>query len=291
MEARLYAENPGNGFLPSTGPLDHFRLPTDDARIDTGVEAGSEVTAFYDPMIAKIIVHADTREAAAAKLAEACAKVEVWPVKTNAGFLARAAAHPDFVAGYVDTGFIEARLDTLAGAPAPSEDARTVAALALVESDDRDPAATPWAALGGATGFRLNADPRAEVRLETAGAVVTTPLVKDDLDAGDVLRVDDGVVVFKHGEAYAFRWPQAQAGDHDAAADGVLTSPMPGRIALVGAEAGSKVAKGQAIVTLEAMKMEHTLTAPFDGVLAELNVKAGDQVAEGVTLACIEADG
>ncbi|MFV4733700.1 acetyl/propionyl-CoA carboxylase subunit alpha, partial [Mycobacterium tuberculosis] len=98
MEARLYAENPAKGFLPSTGPLDHFRLPAGEGvRVDTGVEEGGEVTPFYDPMIAKIIVHAQTREAVAAALSDACAEVEVWPVKTNAGFLTRAAAHPDFV--------------------------------------------------------------------------------------------------------------------------------------------------------------------------------------------------
>ena len=96
MEARLYAENPETGFLPSTGALTHFRLPA-GVRVDTGVEQGGAVTPFYDPMIAKLIVHAPSRRAAAAKLASACAEVEVWPVKTNAAFLARAASHPEFV--------------------------------------------------------------------------------------------------------------------------------------------------------------------------------------------------
>ena len=291
MEARLYAENPAKGFLPSTGPLDHFVLPHDGVRIDTGVEEGGEVTPFYDPMIAKLIVHADTREAAAARLAEACAKVEVWPVRTNAAFLARCAAHPDFVAGHVDTSFIEARLSALAEDHGPSGGAAALAALALVERDDRDTAPTPWAALGGALGFRLNADPRADVRLEAAGAVVTAPLLDAELDAGDVLLVDDGVVVFDAGEAYVFRWPEAQGHGAAAAGDGQLLSPMPGRIVSVGAEAGAKVVKGQPIVTLEAMKMEHAMLAPFDGVLAVLNVKAGDQVAEGVALARIDVEG
>ena len=126
MEARLYAENPATGFLPSTGPLAHFRLP-DDIRVDSAVEEGGAVSPFYDPMIAKLIVHADSREAAAEALAEACASVEVWPVKTNAAFLARCAGHPDFVAGDVDTGFIERRLDDLTARS--FSDAATLAAV------------------------------------------------------------------------------------------------------------------------------------------------------------------
>ena len=106
MEARLYAENPATGFLPSIGRLDRLRLPN-DIRVDSGVEEGGEITAHYDPMIAKLIVHAASRTEAAAKLAKACGQIEVWPVRTNAGFLARAASHADFIAGRIDTGFIE----------------------------------------------------------------------------------------------------------------------------------------------------------------------------------------
>ena len=116
MEARLYAEDPDNGFLPSIGRLDHFQLP-DDLRVDTGVEQGGEVSQYYDPMIAKLIVHEDTREAAAARLADACCEVEVWPVRTNAAFLARCLDHPRFVAGDVDTGFIGAEEDAAAAEP------------------------------------------------------------------------------------------------------------------------------------------------------------------------------
>jgi propionyl-CoA carboxylase alpha chain/3-methylcrotonyl-CoA carboxylase alpha subunit len=292
MEARLYAESPARKFLPSTGPLQHFRLPDqgDGVRIDAGVEQGGEVTPFYDPMIAKIIVHAETREAAARKLSDACAEVEVWPVKTNAGFLARCAAHPDFIAGRVDTGFIESRLHALVGDGAPSEATLSLAALTLMALDDRDPSPTPWSALGGAMGFRLNADPDAHVRLETSGSVLTALLIDADLDEDDVLVVDDGVVVFDAGDVHAFRWPEAERLGAAAAGDGLLASPMPGRIVSVGAAAGARVKKGQPVVTLEAMKMEHALVAPFDGVLTELNVKVGDQVSEGVALARIKGD-
>ncbi len=110
MEARLYAENPATGFLPSTGPLLHLALPT-DIRVDSAVEQGDEVTGFYDSLLAKLIVHAPTRTAAARQMARACECVEVWPVHTNAAFLARVARHPAFIAGELDTGFIERHRD------------------------------------------------------------------------------------------------------------------------------------------------------------------------------------
>jgi propionyl-CoA carboxylase alpha chain/3-methylcrotonyl-CoA carboxylase alpha subunit len=291
MEARLYAENPANRFLPSTGKLEHFVLPQarDGVRLDSGVEEGGEVTPFYDPMIAKLIAHAPTREAAARKLAEACAEVEVWPVKTNAGFLARCAAHADFVAGDVDTGFIETRLERLVGDGRPSITAQTLAAAAFIEQDAWSDDLCPWST--AYLGFRLNAPARAEMRLTCGGEILTAPLLDAEIadDGGVYVADDDQIVVFDGGDAFAFGRPTAGAvADGGAASDGQLLSPMPGRIVSVGAEAGGKVSKGQAIVTLEAMKMEHALTAPFDGVLAELSAKAGDQVSEGVVLARIE---
>src|SRR3546814_11396567 len=110
MEARLYAENPATGFLPSTGPLQRLRFPA-GIRIDSGVEEGNDVSPYYDPMIAKLVVHAPTRTAAAQALAKAAGETQVWPVKTNAGFLARAARHPDFFEGNIDTGFTERHAD------------------------------------------------------------------------------------------------------------------------------------------------------------------------------------
>lgn len=106
FEARLYAENPAAGYLPSTGRLEHLSLP-ESVRVDSGVEQGDDITAFYDPMIAKIIAHGPNREAALSKLAAACASIEVWPVKSNAGLLARIAVDPDFRAARIDTGFLD----------------------------------------------------------------------------------------------------------------------------------------------------------------------------------------
>ena len=283
MEARLYAENPATGFLPSTGPLDHFVLPQ-DIRVDSAVEAGDEVTPFYDPMIAKLIAHAKNREAAAAQLAQACAQVEVWPVKTNAAFLARCASHPDFVAGAVDTGFIDERLEALTTPGEPSSQAIEAAAAALNIAESAD--GSPWSPAEGLAGFRLNA-PRAGMRLTCNGRVYEAPL-DADLEA-EALIADGQVVIFEAGEAFVFTPPVAQGGDEaSAVADGAIRSPMPGKIVSVSAQPGDPVVKGQPLVTLEAMKMEHTLTAAYDGVVAEVSVRAGDQVSEGVVLARLE---
>ncbi len=290
MEARLYAENPTTGFLPSTGPLTHFRLPEDDIRVDSAVEEGGEVSPHYDPMIAKLIVHGDTREAAAEALAEACASVEVWPVKTNAAFLARCAGHPDFVSGDVDTGFIERRLDDLVNNGAPSEVVAGIAATALIELQSRDEAATPWSPLDSASGFRVNGPPRRRMLLDCAGATVEADLLDVELFEEDLLVIDeDEVVVFEAGEGFCFRLPRANAAGRAGESDGSVLSPMPGKIVSVSVKVGETVMKGQTLLVLEAMKMEHALAAPFDGVVAELSAVAGGQVSEGVVLARLEA--
>ena len=331
MEARLYAENPASGFLPSTGVLEHFRLPT-DVRVDSAVEQGSEVTPFYDPMIAKLIAHADTREAAAAKLAKACREVEVWPVKTNAAFLARCLAEPDFVAGRVDTGFIGARLEALVGSEDANEDAIMVAAAVISARAqwlyyDREQPWSPWEPSSDILfGFRLNRTPQSNVALAAAGKIwpvkvsasqgafeisVGGETRKASVDRGsrrtgrpktvsmsgrpdrigflELLEDDGSVIVFIDGQPTQVLLYTNYGESDAAAASGAITSPMPGRVVAVQVKAGERVAKGQALLSVEAMKMEHVLTASFDGVVAELNAEPGQQVAEGATLVRLEA--
>ncbi|WP_419317334.1 acetyl/propionyl/methylcrotonyl-CoA carboxylase subunit alpha [Caulobacter sp. ErkDOM-E] len=311
MEARLYAENPVTGFLPSTGKLKHFRLPEGDVRVDSAVEEGGEVSPFYDPMIAKLIAHGVDREDAALRLAEACGLVEVWPVKTNAAFLARCASHPDFVEGRIDTGFIEARLDELVGRT--FSDAPTLAAIGqrlegFMDADQ--PKADPFvSAPSRLLGFRMNA-PRAAMdlpmsidgrkvplRVALAGGrgddwswdiTVDDCRALDDVDVLPGAHGDGPLRVFEGGDVQEFDF-NYQGGDaHSAASDGAILSPMPGKIVSVAVEAGQSVVKGQTLLTLEAMKMEHALAAPFDGVVAELSAVAGGQVSEGVVLARLE---
>ncbi|MCC7268569.1 MAG: biotin/lipoyl-binding protein, partial [Caulobacteraceae bacterium] len=286
VEARLYAENPATGFLPSIGPLTHFETP-DSVRVDSAVEEGGEVSPHYDPMIAKLIAHAADRASAAALLAEACGDVEVWPVKTNAGFLARALADAGFRAGEVHTGFIEQRLEALAATPEPSAKVLTSAAVAALD-DDPFVVESPWSAFGGATGFRLNAAPHTGVRLYLGGAELEGDASSEAVC--EVLSENDEIVVFDAGEVFVFTLdPPRTAGAAGAAGDGVIRSPMPGKVSSVAVQAGDKVAKGQTLMVLEAMKMEHALAAPFDGEVVELSVAAGDQVSEGVALAKVAA--
>jgi acetyl/propionyl-CoA carboxylase alpha subunit len=286
VEARLYAESPSNGFLPSTGMLEHFELPP-TVRADTGVEEGGEVTPFYDPMIAKLIAHAETRDQALAELAEACDAVEVWPVKTNAGFLARCLETPDFIVGDVDTGFIERNLAELTAAPEPSPAALSAAAEAAMAIDEtRAPDASPWRDL---TGFRLNAPVETTVRLFFGGKPVVARATETAAPRSVLLTDDDEIVVFEAGEAFVFSSHPPNAEEVSAAADGQIRSPMPGKVTGLSIKAGDKVTKGQALLTLEAMKMEHALTAPFDGTVDSVAVSLGSQVSEGATLAKLTA--
>lgn len=277
IEARLYAENPASGFLPSIGPLQHLRVP-DTLRIDTGVEEGGEVSPFYDPMIAKLIAHGDTRAEAVAALRDGINGIEVWPVKTNAGFLGRLLDLDEFSSSDVDTGLIARNIDLLVthSDPEPQELAAAAARLAARPGDG------PFSA---ALGFRVNAAPRAEARLrDDAGTLYVVAV--DKLDNADPA---SSTLAFSDGFARLYVLDQIRGSAAVSAGDGLIVSPMPGRIIAVDVAAGDAVTKGQKLVTLEAMKMEHALTAPFDGTIAELNAEVNGQVSEGTVLVRLEA--
>ena len=288
IEARLYAENPAAGFLPSTGPLTRLRLPADRVRVDTGVEEGGEVTTHYDPMIAKLIAAGPDRAAAAEALAQACRKAEVWPVRTNAAFLARCLDHPDFRAGDIDTGFIPQRLDALIHDAPPADADWSAAAQARLAAAIAPESPEPWAAL---TGFRIGAEPSAVVAMEHDGQRRAVRLSGEALEAStpdNALLTGDGVMVFSGGAARLFSEPKSDEA-LVGSADGAILSPMPGRVIAVHVAPGQAVMRGQALLVVEAMKMEHGLIAPFDGVVAELTAAVGDQVSEGALLARLDA--
>jgi acetyl/propionyl-CoA carboxylase alpha subunit len=277
IEARLYAENPETGFLPSIGTLTHFLLPRKDVRIDSAVEQGCEVTPYYDPMIAKLIVHAPNRLAAAARLAAACRASEIWPVRTNAAFLGNALSHEDFIAGDVDTAFIESNLARLIGSPAASPNVLEAAAAARLMARK-----IPI----GLMGFRVNAPPRVDVRLQQGAEIhvirLHPPLRPARLS---VARHDDETIVFDAGRAFAFTEVIADFGAPGGGlSDGAVLSPMPGHILSVAVAEGDAVAKGAVLLVMEAMKMEMTLAAPIAGTVTGLAVKPGERVAEGVVL-------
>jgi 3-methylcrotonyl-CoA carboxylase alpha subunit len=284
MEARLYAEDPATGFLPSTGKLDVLMLPL-SARVDTGIEEGSEVSPFYDPMIAKVITMGGQRAEAIDYLRQELSTLGVWPVKTNAGFLYRLLGDEDFRNGDVDTGLIERRGEELMANPLPPAEELTAAAERLDGDDDHAPAEL--------AGFRLNRVPNRERALRINGQRTAFEADTDTngyvashfelLDGGSaLLMVHEGATMM----ITADRTDGAAAG---AAGDGAILSPMPGKIIAVDVAAGDSVVKGQKLLTLEAMKMEHSLTAPFDGVVAELNAEAGAQVQVEALLVRIEA--
>lgn len=272
MEARLYAEDPTKGFLPSIGTLELFQLAEHDGgRIDTGVYEGAEVSPFYDPMIAKVIAYGEDREAARLTLSEMLEDSAVWPVKTNSAFLLSALDHPDFIAGTVDTGLIGRDGDAMTAEPVPSEAALTNAAMAMVP---RVPQA----------GFRLNAD---DVR--TAPFLIDGKRVEVALHGPGSEEPAPAMLIAESGSVWQLTPWRAVGGTGGGASDGAILSPMPGKIIAVDVAAGDTVTKGQKLLTLEAMKMEHSLTAPFDGVVAELNAVTGAQVQVEALLAKIEA--
>jgi 3-methylcrotonyl-CoA carboxylase alpha subunit len=284
MEARLYAEDPANGFLPSVGMLDHFDLG-DDGRIETGVEEGDAISPYYDPMIAKLVARGDTREEAIGALASILDETEVWPVRTNAAFLFNALLDEDFGSGRIDTGFIERKLDELVPDTAPDETIwRGAASIATAMAEEDETAA-------GLAGFRLNAAPRHQVALGVDGDFRTIDLDGDQpMAAVSGFRDEERVVAFYEGQAYEFELAARGNVHGHHAGDGEVVAPMPGKVTSVDVSQGERVAKGQRLLTLEAMKMEHGLIAPFDGVVAELSAQAGSQVAVDAVLAVIEKE-
>ncbi|MFT4027995.1 MAG: methylcrotonoyl-CoA carboxylase, partial [Novosphingobium sp.] len=276
MEARLYAEDPATGFLPSIGTLEllQFGEGANDfgaGRIDTGVYEGAEVSPFYDPMIAKVIAKGATRDQARERLADLLDDSAVWPVRTNTSFLIEALAHPEFVSGEVDTGLIGRDGDAMTAAPQPSAAALADAALDLIPAYDQP-------------GFRLNAPARTVSYVLVDGEAMTV-----ELDGEGAENPVDAVLLAEHGAVWEVT-PWRKDGSHGAAGGtGAILSPMPGKIIAVEVAAGERVTSGQKLLTLEAMKMEHSLTAPFDGVVAELNAVAGAQVQVDALLVRIEA--
>ena len=270
IEARLYAEDPSSGFLPSTGPLDHFDLGS-EGRIETGVAEGDMISPHYDPMVAKLVVWEKTRADAIEALADIAESVEVWPVKTNAAFLANALLEDDFVEAQLDTGFIERKLDRLVGDDAPDDAIWQAAADFTVLDAIEENAPRP-------IGFRLNADPRVAATLFHKGESRTVDVIGERGAAHATGFVEDArTVVFADGQGFEFALESRGSGAA-AAGSGAILAPMPGKVIAVDVAEGDRVTAGQRLMVLEAMKMEHALTAPFDGTVTELSAATGGQV-------------
>ncbi|MBL0767592.1 acetyl/propionyl/methylcrotonyl-CoA carboxylase subunit alpha [Sphingopyxis sp. DHUNG17] len=305
MEARLYAEDPTTGFLPSTGTLVEFDLGY-RARIDSGVELGDSISPYYDPMIAKLITSGPNRHAAGYRLLEAVRQVQVWPVKTNAAFLGSCLLDEDFIAGNFDTGLIQRKVDALTTAPPVDDAEKSAGVLNLLRAESGDPMRSPlqrpdgspdWSVhnssrLNSLFGFRLNNAPNRLIRMTVDGEPTSVRLAEPLLGNRNKHYGRYGDAWSRLGEGFVHRFTlesRFHGGTAGTAGDGAILSPMPGKIIAVEVAAGDTVVKGQKLLTLEAMKMEHSLTAPFDGVVAELNAVAGAQVQVEALLVKIDA--
>jgi 3-methylcrotonyl-CoA carboxylase alpha subunit len=303
VEARLYAEDPERGFLPSTGRIVALRFPEDSSvRIDSGVEAGDVVTPFYDPMIAKVIAHAPTRDAALDALATALEETVVAGPRSNAGFLAALARADGFRQGAFDTGFIDRNMDALGATPQGLDRAAAAAGARELIEGERARIAThgtsPWDV---ADAFQLSGARRlalpviadgeavvAEVDYGPQGAAVTVEGATPASDAV-VVAQPDAVYVLRRGRQTKVALRDLaldQAGD--ASGGGLVRAPMHGKVLAVLVETGARVSRGQPVAIIEAMKMEHTLTAPVDGTVSEVAVTKDAQVAEGAKVLVVE---
>jgi 3-methylcrotonyl-CoA carboxylase alpha subunit len=313
VEARLYAEDPERGFLPSTGTLFALQFPASEGlRIDTGVEAGSEVTPFYDPMIAKLIARGKSRDEAFDRLANALDRTIVVGPRSNAGFLAALCRAPAFRRGDFDTGFIDRHLAEL-GAVAAGLD-RAAVALATEKLIDREGAriaaslaraadepASPWDA---SDGFQLSGTRRlalpilaegeslvADIVYGRNGAAVSVAGTAPAREATAVVAAGAAVYVLRHGRQTRVSLRDLaldEAGDQEHG--GLVRAPMHGKVLAVLVAEGAHVARGQRLAIIEAMKMEHTLQAPIDGTVTEIAVAPDAQVAEGAKVMTIKAD-
>ena len=320
IEARIYAENPEKGFLPSIGQLIHLRTPAacaftneSSVRIDSGVSEGDVITPHYDPMIAKLIVWGEDRAQALTRMSAALAEFEVVGPSTNIAFLGRLVASQPFSTADLDTGLIERHHDELF--PAPPIPTLTAFSLAgvMLTLDERAVSTDPWSL---PTGWRMNSELTRAVQFSDASGeyaltlryqqdnlafsfantnCVVTDIQRDGAHllcnangkkiSAHVIRVDELFHVFYEGHHWQLLWrdPIAHAGEHEAEA-GRLTAPMPGKIVSVLVAPDVVVEQGTPLLIMEAMKMEHTISAPSKGSIAELLYVVGDQVAEGAQL-------
>ena len=309
VEARLYAEDPERNFLPSTGRLLALRFPTGEGlRIDSGVETGSEITPYYDPLIAKLIAHADSRGEALDRLAAALDNTVVVGPRSNAGLLAALCRADGFRKGDFDTGFIDRHLAEFGAGPhALDRAAAALGAQKLVEIEHARIAAnyereedvgSPW---DSADAFQLSGARQlalpilvdgeaaiAQVDYGPSGAVVA---VEGTAPASDAVTVTAGnsIFVVRRGRQTKVSLRDLaldEAGDQGAG--GLVRAPMHGKVLSLLVEQGAQVIRGQRLAIIEAMKMEHTLTAPLDGRVTEIAVAQGAQVGEGAKVMLIE---
>jgi acetyl-CoA/propionyl-CoA carboxylase biotin carboxyl carrier protein len=311
VEARICAEDPSRGFLPSGGRVLLLREPSGPGvRTDSGLAEGSEVGSLYDPMLAKVIAHGPDRATALRRLRAALADTVVLGVPTNAGFLRRLLAHPDVVSGEMDTGLVEREADALVPDGGPAEVYEAAAAVRLdalapapAAGGWTDPFAVPsgWR-LGGQEAHRPLGFPLQVPGSDPVVHTVRADAAHHEVGPGSVSVTLDGVrhTFHRAGDWLGREGDAWQVRDHDPVAASLtgaarggadsLTAPMPGTVTVVKAAVGDRVEAGQSLLVVEAMKMEHVISAPHSGTVAELDVTPGTAVAMDQVLAVITPD-
>ncbi|MFC0493460.1 acetyl/propionyl/methylcrotonyl-CoA carboxylase subunit alpha [Streptomyces mutabilis] len=299
IEARLCAEDPARGFLPSGGTVLRLHEPEGDGvRTDSGLSEGTEVGSLYDPMLSKVIAYGPDRATALRRLRAALARTVTLGVQTNAGFLRRLLAHPAVVAGELDTGLVEREVDSLVSTDVPEE---VYEAAAAVRLDALRPRGDGWTdPFSVPSGWRMGGAPKpVSFHLRVTDPVEHTP-------RGVHTVTDDHVAVALDGVRHTFHRAADWLGrdgdawhvrDHDPVAASLtgaahagadsLTAPMPGTVTVVKVAVGDEVSAGQSLLVVEAMKMEHVISAPHAGTVAELDVAPGTTVAMDQVLAVI----
>ncbi|MEU2536515.1 biotin carboxylase N-terminal domain-containing protein [Streptomyces iakyrus] len=299
VEARICAEDPARGFLPSGGTVLRLREPQGDGvRTDSGLTEGTEVGSLYDPMLSKVIAYGPDRATALRKLRAALAETVTLGVQTNAGFLRRLLAHPSVVSGDMDTGLVEREVEGLVPTDVPEEVYEAAAAVRLEALKPEpggwtDPFSVP-------SGWRLGGEPKpAAFHLRVQEALEYTPRGAATVTADQVAVTLDGVRHTFHraadwlgrdGDAWHVRDHDPVAASLTRAAHGgadSLTAPMPGTVTVVKVAVGDEVSAGQSLLVVEAMKMEHVIAAPHAGKVTELDVAPGTTVAMDQVLAVI----
>ena len=323
IEARLCAEDPNNDFLPSPGPVIIWQPSTQGkARFDSGVESGSVIAVEFDPMIAKVIVHAPTRREAAARLARILETTQIQGLITNRDFLVTTLRHPSFLAGDTTTDFIE-RISPARTREVTSDDLAEASIAIAIESQARNHATArvlktipsgwrntilPFEMIDFQhldkdchVEYRSRRDGKFRVRIgDSPDELLVTPytcgngLVDIDIDGRRVwYKVDrQGMQWYVHGRSGDLQiteLPRYPVSGIDELAGG-LTAPMPGAVLATEVNSGDKVSKGDLLLILEAMKMEHRITAPMDGIISELHVATGDQVENGQLLVTLNQE-
>jgi geranyl-CoA carboxylase alpha subunit len=295
VEVRVYAEDPANQFLPVTGKIHHFQT-SDHVRTDSGVRSGDVISPYYDPMIAKVIAHAETRTEALRKLHYALGEMHLIGLTNNIAYLRRVLLHPDHAAGRLSTRFVEDHADLLSEPDTIPTAALVAAALSRVDVKQRwrnftnRPAVQRFTDGSSTMTVELLCSQRGQLEARVAGAAHQLEVHENDghtmaisLDGHRrrvaVFNVDDQVWVHLDGTTYTLRWVNplpAAAARREAA--GSLRSPMPGKLIRVAVQEGERVAAGDLLMIVEAMKMEHRIEAPRGGVVSAIRYREGDTV-------------